>query len=122
MLVDPRRYRYGGAMWLARWVGKIIPKPDLWILLDAPAEVLQKRKQEVPPEETARQRRAYLCISHDLKGVRTMADEVIVMRAGRVVEQGAAAEVFENPKQAYTRALIAAAFDIEAVEQDAVGD
>ncbi|MCH7807178.1 MAG: hypothetical protein IH995_08595 [Proteobacteria bacterium] len=60
LLVDPRRYRYGGPVWLARWVGKIIPKPDLWILLDAPAEVLQKRKQEVPPEESKRQRQAYL--------------------------------------------------------------
>lgn len=60
LLVDPLRYRYGGPMWLARWVGKLIPKPDLWILLDAPAEVLQSRKQEVPANETARQREAYL--------------------------------------------------------------
>ena len=60
LLVDPKRYRYGGPMWLACLVGKIIPKPDLCILLDAPAEVLQARKQEVPMEETARQRKAYL--------------------------------------------------------------
>lgn len=60
ILVDPKRYRYGGPMWLARLVGKIIPKPDLFILLDAPPEVLQSRKQEVPFEETARQREAYL--------------------------------------------------------------
>lgn len=60
LLVDPLRYRYGGPMWLARWVGKLIPKPDLWILLDAPAEVLQSRKQEVSTKETARQREAYL--------------------------------------------------------------
>ncbi len=60
LLVDPLRYRYGGPMWLARWVGKLIPEPDLWILLDAPAEVLQSRKREVPMNETARQREAYL--------------------------------------------------------------
>lgn len=60
LLVDPKRYRYGGPMWLARLVGRLVPKPDLWILLDAPAEVLQSRKQEVPFEETARQRQAYL--------------------------------------------------------------
>ncbi len=57
--IDPIRYRYGGPMWFARLVGKLFPSPDLWILLDAPAEVLQSRKQEVSPAETARQRDAY---------------------------------------------------------------
>jgi thymidylate kinase len=38
----------------------LIPKPDLWVLLDVPAALLQKRKQEVPPEESERQRQAYL--------------------------------------------------------------
>jgi microcin C transport system ATP-binding protein len=65
---------------------------------------------------------AYLFISHDLKVVRALSDEVIVMRHGKVVEQGRAADIFDNPKEAYTRALIAAAFDIEAVETDAVSD
>jgi thymidylate kinase len=60
LLVDPQRYRYGGPLWAARLVGKLMPRPNLWVLLDAPAEVLQARKQEVSPEETARQRQAYL--------------------------------------------------------------
>lgn len=60
LLIDSKRYRYGGPQWIARWVGKLIPRPDMWILLDAPADVLQSRKQEVPLEETARQRLAYL--------------------------------------------------------------
>lgn len=60
LLIDPRRYRYGGPIWLARLVGKFIPPPDLFILLDAPPEVVQSRKQEVPFTETARQREAYL--------------------------------------------------------------
>lgn len=47
LLVDPVRYRYGGPMWTARLVGKLIPQPLLWVLLDAPAEVLLARKQEV---------------------------------------------------------------------------
>jgi thymidylate kinase len=59
LLVDPRRYRFGGSSAAARAIGKLIPQPDLWILLDAPAEVLHQRKREVPLEETARQRNAY---------------------------------------------------------------
>jgi thymidylate kinase len=61
-LVDPRRYRYTGPSWLLRLIWRLIPKPDLVILLDAPAEVLQARKQEVPFEETTRQRQAYLSL------------------------------------------------------------
>lgn len=60
ILVDSRRYRYGGPVWLARLVRKLVPRPDLFILLDAPAEVLHRRKKELPLEETERQRKAYL--------------------------------------------------------------
>lgn len=60
MLVDPRRYRYGGPMWLVNLTNIFIPKPDLYILLDAPPEILQFRKQEVPFEESRRQRMEYL--------------------------------------------------------------
>lgn len=60
LLVDPKRYRYGGPAWAAKLVGKLMPQPKLWILLDAPTEVFQARKQEVTLEETARQRQAYL--------------------------------------------------------------
>jgi thymidylate kinase len=59
LLVDPKRYRYGGPAWAAKLVGKLMPQPKLWILLDASAEVLQARKQEVTIDETARQRYAY---------------------------------------------------------------
>jgi thymidylate kinase len=60
LLIDPVRYRYGGPIWASRMIGKLMPRPRLWLLLDAPAEVLQARKQEVSPEETDRQRQAYL--------------------------------------------------------------
>jgi thymidylate kinase len=66
-LVDPRRYRYGGPLWLLRLIWRLVPKPDLVILLDAPTEVLQARKQEVPFEETARQRDAYLTVIKTMK-------------------------------------------------------
>lgn len=60
LLVDPKRYRFGANMWLAKLFGLFMPQPDLWILLDAPAEVIQARKQEVTLAETRRQRKEYL--------------------------------------------------------------
>ncbi len=67
ILVDRKRYRYGGPSWLMRLIWRLIPKPDLIILLDAPPEVLQARKQEVSFEETARQRNAYLSLARTLE-------------------------------------------------------
>jgi microcin C transport system ATP-binding protein len=64
---------------------------------------------------------AYLFISHDLKVVRALADEVIVMRGGKVIEQGPADGIFDAPQHEYTRALIKAAFDIEAVDSEEIG-
>jgi len=60
ILVDSRRYRYGGPIWLVELLSRCIRSPDLTLLLDAPAEVLQRRKQEVPFEVTAQQRQSYL--------------------------------------------------------------
>jgi thymidylate kinase len=65
LLVDPIRYRYGGPVWAARLVGGLMPRPSLWILLDADPDVLQARKREVPLEETSRQRAAYLAFVRD---------------------------------------------------------
>jgi thymidylate kinase len=59
LLIDTKRYRYKGPLWLVNLIGKILPKPDLVILLDAPAEILQSRKKEVPFSETQRQQNAY---------------------------------------------------------------
>ena len=70
ILVDTRRYRYGGPLWVLRLIWRVIPKPNLIVLLDAPAETLQSRKQEVPFDETARQRRAYLSLVRGMKNVR----------------------------------------------------
>jgi microcin C transport system ATP-binding protein len=68
-------------------------------------------------ELQARHRLAYVFISHDLKVIRAVSDEILVMRQGRVVEQGPTERIFEQPTHAYTRALMAAAFELQAVEE-----
>ncbi len=59
---------------------------------------------------------AYMFISHDLRVVRAMSHEVLVMRGGKVVERGETSQIFDHPKEEYTRALIAAAMNIDVVE------
>ncbi len=59
-------------------------------------------------------------ISHDLKVVRALANHVIVMQDGHVVEEGDAARIFSAPKTDYTRALFAAAFDLETADTGVV--
>jgi len=65
---------------------------------------------------------AYLFISHDLKVVRALANEVVVMRQGKVVESGEAEEIFDRPKTDYTKALMAAAFRLETAEEGVVSE
>ncbi|HEU0299536.1 MAG TPA: hypothetical protein VFR37_08785 [Longimicrobium sp.] len=72
LLADPRRYRYGGPAWLARWVGRRVPAPDLFVVLDAPAELLQARKAEVAPAESAAARQAYLALAGTLPRARVV--------------------------------------------------
>jgi microcin C transport system ATP-binding protein len=60
---------------------------------------------------------AYLFISHDLKVVRALAHRVIVLREGRIVEEGSADAIFSHPREAYTRALMQAAFDLDSEQQ-----
>ena len=101
----------------------MVVKPS-FVILDEPTSALDMSVQaqivDLLRELQDRHGLAYLFISHDLKVVRALADELIVMREGKVVEQGSAAKLFKDPAEPYTRALIAAAFDIEAIETDAV--
>jgi microcin C transport system ATP-binding protein len=93
-----------------------------FIVLDEPTSALDMSVQaqivDLLRALQVKRQLAFMFISHDLKVVRALASEVVVMRQGKVVEQGVAREVFAAPRTAYTRALFAAAFDIEA---DATG-
>jgi microcin C transport system ATP-binding protein len=59
----------------------------------------------------------YLFVSHDLRVIRAMADEVAVMQNGKIVEAGPADELFNNPQHPYTKSLFAAAFNLSTQAQ-----
>jgi thymidylate kinase len=87
MMIDPKRFRYQGSPWLVEKIGQWIPRPDLVILLDAPTAVLQSRKQEVPPEETERQRQAFLTLVSNLPNGYTVNASLPLPDVVRQVEQ-----------------------------------
>lgn len=92
----------------------MILKPR-FVVLDEPTSALDMSVQaqivELLRDLQRRHKLAYLFISHDLKVVRALAHDLIVMKDGKVVEQGQADKVFNEPAQAYTRALMTAAFE-----------
>ena len=96
-----------------------------FVVLDEPTSALDMSVQaqivDLLRDIQDRHRLAFLFISHDLKVVRALADEVIVMKDGKAVEQGPAAQIFDDPQEDYTKALMAAAFRLEAVEGGVVG-
>jgi microcin C transport system ATP-binding protein len=120
--LDPEsRHRYphefsGGQRQRIAIARAMVLRPRL-VVLDEPTSALDVSVQaqivELLRGLQQRHQLAYLFISHDLRVVRAMSHQVLVMRAGRVVEQGSAREIFERPKDAYTRALLAAAFELE---------
>ncbi len=95
----------------------IVLKPEL-VVLDEPTSALdvlvQAQIVDLLRELQQRHQLAYLFISHDLKVVRALSDEIMVMQAGKVVEYGEAEQITSAPKQQYTRKLMAAAFDLHA--------
>ncbi|MEL6585397.1 MAG: ABC transporter ATP-binding protein [Pseudomonadota bacterium] len=95
----------------------MILRPKL-VVLDEPTSALDQTVQvQIVDLLRALQKRhglAYLFISHDLKVVRALSHHVIVMKRGDVVEQGPASQIFGDAQNPYTRALMAAAFDLKA--------
>lgn len=103
----------------------IILRPR-FIVLDEPTSALDMSVQaqvvDLLRDLQARYQLSYLFISHDLKVVRALADELVVMKDGIIIEQGRASDIFERPATEYTRALIAAAFDLEVVNKTSAND
>jgi len=101
----------------------LVLKPRL-IVLDEPTSALDMSVQAqivaLLRDLQQRHRLAYLFISHDLRVVRALASEVVVLKDGKIVEAGPAKHIFEAPRDPYTKALMAAAFNLEAVDTGAV--
>ena len=127
--LDPQtRWRYphefsGGQRQRIAIARAMVLKPR-FVMLDEPTSALDMTVQaqvvDLLRDLQRKHELAYLFISHDLKVVKALANQVIVMRAGKVVEEGPAAQIFQAPQQDYTKALMAAAFNLEAVETAAI--
>jgi len=95
-----------------------------FIVLDEPTSALdmliQSQMVDLLRDLQKKRDLTYMFISHDLRVVAALASRLLVLRNGKMVEEGAAAELFRNPKSDYTRALFAAAFNIEAAPEGVV--
>jgi len=98
-------------------VARAIVLEPTFVVLDEPTSALdmliQSQMVDLLRELQKRRNLTYLFISHDLRVVAALASRLLVMRQGKVVESGDAAGLFTNPKSDYTRALFAAAFNLE---------
>ncbi|RXG94091.1 ABC transporter ATP-binding protein [Bradyrhizobium zhanjiangense] len=122
------RYRYphefsGGQRQRISIARAVVLEPD-FVVLDEPTSALdmlfQAQMVDLLRELQRKRDLTYMFISHDLRVVASLASHLIVMRGGKVVEEGQAAELFKNPKTDYTRALFAAAFRLETAGNGAV--
>ena len=127
--LDPEtRFRYphefsGGQRQRIAVARAIVLEPS-FIVLDEPTSALdmliQSQMVDLLRDLQRRHDLTYLFISHDLKVVAALASRLIVLRGGKVVEEGAASELFGNPQTAYTKALFAAAFNLETAAEGVV--
>jgi microcin C transport system ATP-binding protein len=122
--LDPdSRHRYphefsGGQRQRISIARAMILRPRL-VILDEPTSALDRTVQsqiiDLLREMQANHALTYLFISHDLSVVRAMSDEIMVMKEGRIVERGATEQIVNHPQQAYTRELMAAAFELDGL-------
>jgi microcin C transport system ATP-binding protein len=127
--LDPEsRFRYphefsGGQRQRIAVARAIVLEPT-FIVLDEPTSALdmliQSQMVDLLRDLQKRRNLTYLFISHDLRVVAALASRLVVMRNGKVVEEGAAADLFARPQTDYTRALFAAAFNLETAPEGVV--
>ena len=127
--LDPEtRHRYphefsGGQRQRIAVARALILKPKL-IVLDEPTSALdmsvQAQMVDLLRDLQKKHGFTYFFISHDLRVIRAMSDRVIVMRGGKVVEKGTAQQIFEAPREDYTKALLAAALHLEVAHLEAI--
>ncbi len=105
-------------------IARAIALEPQFIVLDEPTSALDMSVQaqivELLRDLQRRKKLAYMFISHDLKVVRALANHVVVMQDGKVVEEGSAERLFAEPQTDYTRALFAAAFKLEIADAGVV--
>jgi len=127
--LDPdTRFRYphefsGGQRQRIALARAVVLEPT-FVVLDEPTSALdmliQSQMVDLLRDLQKRKDLTYMFISHDLRVVAAMASRLLVMRGGKVVEEGEAAQLFKAPKTDYTRALFAAAFNLEAAPEGVV--
>jgi microcin C transport system ATP-binding protein len=97
-----------------------------FVMLDEPTSALDMSVQaqvvDLLRDLQAKHGLTYLFISHDLKVVRALSNRVIVMRNGKVVEEGSVERIFKAPETDYTKALMAAALHMETAPEGVVAD
>ena len=95
-----------------------------FVMLDEPTSALDMSVQaqivDLLRELQKKHKLAFLFISHDLKVVRALSNHVLVMKNGKVVEEGSGQQIFEAPQHDYTKALLASAFDVSVKHQESL--
>lgn len=107
-------------------IARAIVLEPRFLVLDEPTSALDMSVQaqivDLLRDLQHRHNLAYMFISHDLKVVKALAHDLIVLKDGKVVEQGPAKAIFEAPQEEYTQALLSAAFDMKAMGSSTVGE